>query len=74
MRAFLRDKNSFVVISPVPSVDVMQGLILHLKEPNKGYLEPRMTGDIKAGVVRYDIPEELRANVIRVELNDNTGT
>lgn len=63
MKAFLRDGQSFIAVSPTPKEDIENGLVITLEGTS-------MTTDIKAGVMRYDIPEEYRGKITSVAVND----
>lgn len=64
MKAYLRDKQSFIALSPVPKKDIPDGITIFLDRPNNDYSLPQMTCDIKAGIMRYDLPENIRGHVI----------
>jgi hypothetical protein len=57
MKAYLRDKQSFVAVSPVPKKDTPGGLKIVLDTGIE------METDIVKGTMRYDIPEHVQGRV-----------
>lgn len=63
MKTYLRDKQSFIAVSPVPKHNVPDGLTVEL---GNGV---QMQCDIVEGVMRYDVPEQFRGKVVKVFIN-----